>query len=399
MKKLLFTCLLAFLLIPALVPAEQAPVNETLGTDLDAFTLDHQVDKDAVLVGEPLTITLMPEGGVPPYTYKIYGHTGGSASGVVVKDVKKLEENVYAIRLPFASLGGWDIYLYATDSEGRTINKYFTVEVTEEASSLEIAFTLSKHVLAPDETVQISWEISGGTPPYEITSALWYILENANAPESYEVLIKDNRASFTARAEDYENGIGEFVSGKLYLAVKDAAGEIAGFSSPEFIAKRRQRETTVSLSADSVRQGQPITVTCQTMLGEEMQSDVQYRYTWIIEMADGSTKEYPDDDYTTGKTESDFVPTEGVRGQVQVVVKYLDGAYGFPTQELTTDVFTIIHPGDADGNNKIEPADLEAVIDYLVLGTAPANPENADADGKDGIDLKDLIYLVDNLSK
>ena len=41
--------------------------------------------------------------------------------------------------------------------------------------------------------------------------------------------------------------------------------------------------------------------------------------------------------------------------------------------------------------------DLVAIIDYLVFGKPVASPDNADANGKDGIDLMDLVWIIDYL--
>lgn len=58
---------------------------------------------------------------------------------------------------------------------------------------------------------------------------------------------------------------------------------------------------------------------------------------------------------------------------------------------------TVVLTGDADGNDKLEIADLLCVIDYLVNGIECPAMDKADTNGNDAIDLNDLIYILDRL--
>lgn len=92
-----------------------------------------------------------------------------------------------------------------------------------------------------------------------------------------------------------------------------------------------------------------------------------------------------------------------------------DGAFGYIVVQVTdarglkdeasSIGYSIIEPlptqpdviyGDADGNGKVDLLDLQAMIDYLVLGHANGhfNLNNADVDGKDGVDIKDMLWVI-----
>lgn len=57
----------------------------------------------------------------------------------------------------------------------------------------------------------------------------------------------------------------------------------------------------------------------------------------------------------------------------------------------------VLLPGDLTGEGTIDFFDLEALINYLVNNVESTNMENANVDGKGGVDILDLMSLVDLL--
>ena len=51
--------------------------------------------------------------------------------------------------------------------------------------------------------------------------------------------------------------------------------------------------------------------------------------------------------------------------------------------------------GDADGNGKVEAADIDAVVKYIMEGDFEGfNFKNADLNGDDKVDAADLVLLI-----
>ena len=52
-------------------------------------------------------------------------------------------------------------------------------------------------------------------------------------------------------------------------------------------------------------------------------------------------------------------------------------------------------PGDADGNGKVEAADIDAVVKYILEGDYEGfNFDNANLNGDDKVDAADLVLLI-----
>lgn len=71
-----------------------------------------------------------------------------------------------------------------------------------------------------------------------------------------------------------------------------------------------------------------------------------------------------------------------------------DGWSGFTSiQELASS-----KPGDADGNGKVETADIDAVVRYIMTGdTTNFIFENANLNGDNKVDVADLVFLINML--
>ena len=52
---------------------------------------------------------------------------------------------------------------------------------------------------------------------------------------------------------------------------------------------------------------------------------------------------------------------------------------------------------DANGDSELDMADVQAIIEHIVLGTSPTSFDNADANGSGVVDLEDLTWLLDQL--
>lgn len=56
-------------------------------------------------------------------------------------------------------------------------------------------------------------------------------------------------------------------------------------------------------------------------------------------------------------------------------------------------------PGDANADTFVDMMDLQAMIDHMLGVAACASPANADADGKNGIDAADLVFVINTIVK
>ena len=94
-----------------------------------------------------------------------------------------------------------------------------------------------------------------------------------------------------------------------------------------------------------------------------------------------------------------MVTTEGrimafTVGQVKITATTQDGSDISASCEVT-----VVLKGDADGNGKLEIADLLCVIDYIVNGVECPAMDLANIDGEGSVDLNDLASIVEMLVK
>ena len=53
--------------------------------------------------------------------------------------------------------------------------------------------------------------------------------------------------------------------------------------------------------------------------------------------------------------------------------------------------------GDVDGNNRVDIADVSALIDMLLAGNSTSTPQSADVDRDGSISIADVSALIDML--
>ena len=120
------------------------------------------------------------------------------------------------------------------------------------------------------------------------------------------------------------------------------------------------------------------------------------------------TRRMPLDDMY--EDEPDFVAREGSDGEITTFyeVTYNNGVETARKKLGETETISMIPrlvyygtkkrpanlPGDATGNGVVDMDDFMCVVDYLTHGLSCGSMENADVDGQNGVDLKDLIWIL-----
>jgi len=356
--------------------------------------------------GKTVSFKLKASGGVPPYQFGAYASPRmGGDNFQIGAHVDRTGAETFSFTPPLDI--DYDMSFDVYDKEGRYAGFYHILymELESASSSLSGSIQLDRDQAVAGETITAAWTIAGGKAPYIVKSSVLYYSEyQPDIDWSYPNIMYVAAGENSASIELPEN----FESGELLLIVEDAEGQVLRLTSsiitPPYEASEYAFSNKIELSATQIEPGQSITGTCTPTLGSKIKPEVEYTYTWITQDAAGQRTEHPQEP-AINKTTSVFSPPEGaIRGHVLVVARYMqiDGdeedAPGLPSQ---SPVFWIgehtVFKGDADGSREITPLDLIPIIQHLVSNAFLPFPENANADGLNGVDIQDILWIINQI--
>ncbi|MHC1785777.1 MAG: dockerin type I repeat-containing protein [Christensenellales bacterium] len=183
------------------------------------------------------------------------------------------------------------------------------INATAEMQELKCEITLNKTTVQVGQSIKADWTITGGTAPYELSYALWYL---SDAYEGYAIIdacVIDNSCSFTP-----EHG----TSGYLYIIVSDFEGHSVSVKSSTFSIIGAPVDPfilAVTLDKESVTIGETITGRWSAKGGT---SPYLYRYWFQAREANGDFVDEAGNDIDV--TEYSFTPLFGSSGTLIVEV-------------------------------------------------------------------------------
>lgn len=369
-------------------------------SDVPDLSLTLTADKLTSRVGDTVRLTTAPSGGVSPYRFEGEAYADyGEASGGYTIPIKQTGENLLVFIPPHAFT--WRVNVQVWDSEGRKASDSMDLEVlpTSAQQGIQCEITMDKGCAQAGDTVKATWEITGGTPPYTITSALWQIETNEEDGLYYPIdglpAVLDGNASSQMMPEKFNEAI-------LYLVIQDAKGISSAFHSPKVNSPSSAYWATVSVDSDSVSPGMPVTATTSTMTRPGWQAALSYRYSWVFKDANGVVTKTTDESFAPNKTTASFTPQQEGELSVLVTVRVVptNEAYEFEdylsaqSAIVTVKKAASVLPGDADGNHSLGLADLAAIIRKIVFDVSPDAPGNADVVADEKIDIEDLTKVI-----
>ncbi|MHC1786570.1 MAG: dockerin type I domain-containing protein [Christensenellales bacterium] len=359
-------------------------------------------DRTTVAVGETITVTWDLSGGKPPYSvntyYWVVKEEGSerdiyedSGSGLTAESLSFTPTKGNALRLE----------LHLQDSENRVLSfNTDWVPVTGAATVEQLAGKISfdKASVAAGETITVTWDLSGGKPPYSVNTYYWVVKEEGSKRDIYE----DSGSSLTAESLSFTPTKGNAL--RLELHLQDSENRVLSFNTDWVpvtgAATVEQLAGKISFDKASVAAGETITVTWNLSGGKPPYS--VNTYYWVVK-EEGSKRDIYEDSGSSLTAESlSFTPTKGNALRLELHLQDSEKR----VLSFNTDWVPVRdksdpepNPGDANGDGKIDLQDLVALIDYLVSGKAPASMTNANADGSaDGvIDLQDLVWIIDEI--
>lgn len=380
--------------------------------DTAPFDCTITLDKTEVQSGEAIKVSWVYAGGTPPYRFLGHYLVGIDADGtehetwVQPEDGGQTNEDTGRTNVLAYSKTGQTGYVRITaeDAAGRRLDKkspVFLMKGNEDIQPLSCAIHLDKTILNVGETIRATWEINGGREPYSIISyrSGWTLSE---ANDNYIWFPPDDDGE--SQADNLTPLAGE--SGYLSLGLQDADGREGFFRSDSFTitgaAVADKLTGYVALDKTSVQEGGTFTATAHIIGGTK-----PYKIKLLLRtyLADGAVSWFDEDDVEAFS--SVFTAKSGYEiGIVGTFVDaYVTDAVGrskqisSPAIPITQDYVPGNTSGDANGDDKVDITDAQALVSFILYQTQPTSPASADANGDGKVDIADLVLIYDRIQK
>ena len=215
--------------------------------------LDLSLDKTSVTVGETITVSCTPSGGIAPYSVSYYWKVKS-----LQDEYWQYDDGLYDTAATTSSFvprrgiaGQLDVQL--KDVTGRELYKSinFDIKGEQKAEDLVLSIDLDKSSVNVGEAVKASWTASGGVAPLTFTSK-WNIRDNAmnmSSTAKYTDYTTANEDTFVPTWGDRCTFAVTVTDGRGVSVTEGKTFEIIGGSTTEPLV------VTLSLDKDSVDTG------------------------------------------------------------------------------------------------------------------------------------------------
>ncbi len=255
-----------------------------------------EIVSDTVNCGQDIIIKAAASGGKTPFTYKVSYAPKGTTDKTTVSDFSSQTEYRFCINEP----GAYEVYVQARDARGMSSTKLFYVTV-KEYSKLVNRSSISKKEIISGDKVTINCAAEGGTTPYQ-----YAVLYKRSSVSNYSALQGySSNTSVVFKPQTAENY-------NVLVKVKDANGRI---SKRAFTVKVYNKlSNTSSLSANTVKKGQKVTVNCSAAGGKPS-------YLYYVGYKKITSAAYSTAQYYTSSAIVDITPVAAVNYSILVKVK------------------------------------------------------------------------------
>lgn len=215
--------------------------------------LDLSLDKTSVTVGETITVSCTPSGGIAPYSVSYYWKVKS-----LQDEYWQYDDGLYGTTATTSSfvprrgiVGQVEVRL--EDATGRNLYKSinFDIKGEQKAEDLVLSIDLDKSSVNVGEAVKASWTASGGVAPLTFTSK-WNIHDNAmnmSSTAKYTDYTTANEDTFVPTWGDRCTFAVTVTDGRGVSVTEGKTFEIIGGSTTEPLV------VTLSLDKDSVDAG------------------------------------------------------------------------------------------------------------------------------------------------
>ena len=358
-----------------------------------------QVDTLQAQVGQPVTASFTVSGGKPPYTLTGKWEVRKADTNWLSWEVKGLSQPGTTSLTPREGVMGL-FALTIRDEDGRykeAVSPTFEITGSGDQASLSATMTLDKTTMKMDERLTASWQVTGGTPPYQAeTRLLVYDADTGQMLTGMEgtPVAGQDQATFVPAAEG---------DGVVKLTITDAQG------------LRYEVDKEVSIRG---RTGLPPQLTAQMILSKQEGMDLaacEYQLLYgtpPLQMQISCRSWLPGTEpaeYRWGKSfevdahgkVSISLSTLTDQGQVALKVTDADGRtalwqsepFPMPPGEAPTPP-PVGRRGDADNNQQVNLADLTCMMNHILTKSDVPAFHNADVNGDGNVDMTDLVAVI-----
>ena len=202
---------------------------------------------DNIKLGTYITVNASAIGGTGNYTYAVYYKKSSSTSWTKAQDYSTNS----TVKIKPAKAVKYEVLVKVKDSSGKIAKKTFTVNVFD---ALKNNSTVSSENIGFGDTVTVKAKAAGGVGPYSY--AIYWKKASADKWVTLQKYSDNTTATFKpASAVKYD----------IMIKIKDSRGTIVKKNLTVNVTKP---ENTSELSADTVKLGNAVTVSCSANKAE-----------------------------------------------------------------------------------------------------------------------------------
>lgn len=281
----------------------------TGGIATEALVVNLTLDKSTVAVGEPITVTIAVQGGMPPYTMVDAVWHYQDSAGTGTNRNMPINNNASTF-YPDSGVSG-SVFVTVSDAQGRAAYGEVPYTIT---GAPEVVFSGVPSSVAAGEAVTIHWTYSGQRQPTSATTD-WYIWSGNDGMYGSQRVENDMSSSTFTPTHGTRC--------QMILNLYDEEGYIAEFLTPSFAvtggASVEPLVLTGSINKSSVNVGESIEANWQ-LSGGVAPITLQAESGWIVYDAVDNVVQRAA--LSEGTLSSTFTPTTGMRGEL--VLTYRD---------------------------------------------------------------------------
>lgn len=295
---------------------EMVEFTVTGGDHLEPIKISITLDKDSVAVdqNEAITASWTVSGGVAPYQINYFWEVDGN----YMDGDYETNATTSTYRPKFGESGRVHVSVHDAMDNYQGAEKTFAITGGEPADPLELTVTTDKSSYAIDkgEVITASWEVKGGTAPYEF-DYYWNIYEEGSDEGQYFQGI----GYTTDLTGSFKPAFG--VRCELSVSVTDKLGRRAYKTTPVTLTGAPAVEAMVlNLQLDkstvAIDKNERITGTWEAQGGVKPYT---YNYYWKVTDRASGEENWVSSGHNTKTTSRSFQPTYGYKGVLEVVAR------------------------------------------------------------------------------
>ncbi len=283
------------------------------------LTADIVLSADSVNYGEQITASWDISGGTPPYNVSgrwTYWESENTSRDFGISQ-DEIDAGVATLTAPAGIKGQFNLDVWDEDGRYQRVDsQVFPIVGAPEPLMADV--TLNGDAFNYGDQITVTWVITGGTPPYDISGHMHYTLsDGGNTNTDYMYGEEGAEGSLTTRVRSGERAY-------FALWVRDSMGQHVEYDSPTFTITGSPEPLSVILTneADEAVYQHSFTSSWSITGGV---APYTLQYWWQILDANNSNSSYGHGTSTAAQGSDSLIVPNGIEGTFNVSIEDADG--------------------------------------------------------------------------